>query len=248
MPLELFEQEYFCSFDRGLEGSIYGRYVDAARREGRICDVPWDPNLLTYVALDIGISKGNDTALIFFQTANNGSVMRIIDAYSNTDLGLDHYVKVIQDKKYKYGNPGFYAPADLRVREWGNGGVTRWERANQLGINMYVLPQIPLQDGIDLVYTTFGRMWFDQTKCRGLISALENYRRQYDSVRQVHSAKPLHTQASNLCDALRYGCMALPHTQQGMSGDEFTRIRNQMMRGQQQDVPRFFDDRYDRLR
>ena len=43
MSDEAYKQEYECDFNAAPSGKYYQRYVDDARREGRICSVPYDP-------------------------------------------------------------------------------------------------------------------------------------------------------------------------------------------------------------
>lgn len=246
MPESLFEQEFFCSFDRGcLEGSIYGRCINEARSEGRICDVPWNKNLLVYCSMDLGFR--DDTTIVWYQSINNGNTIHVIDCYSNHGQGLEFYANHIKSKPYTLG--GIFCPHDMAVHEFGGGGISRYERAHELGLEVQILPQSPLQEGIDLVYTTFNRIYIDQTKCRSLIDALENYKRSWDEQRQVFSLKPVHNYASHYADAFRLMVQSLPRAKKGMTGDEITRLRQQMMSGQTIDVPPIFrgDTPYDRF-
>ena len=236
MSEELYAQEYECDYSRGVDGSFYGKNLEALRQNGQITSVSWDPGLLVHTAMDIGVHDA--TTIIWFQVVGDGTVIRIIDCYSNHSLGLDHYAKILQDKPYRMGK--MFAPHDLAVREWGGGAVTRYEKARQLGIDFTILEQIGVQDGIENVWTHFPKFWIDEGKCRSLINALENYRREWDEERQIHKDKPLHTWASNYADALRYLCMSLHKTKKGMTAEEFDRKRAEALYGNS-GLPRFFD-------
>lgn len=239
----LYLQEYEVSFERGISGSWYGTYLDEIKLKGQITSVPWEPGLLVYVALDIGVNDA--TTLIFWQSAGENTVIRIIDCYSNNNLGLDHYAKIIQDKPYKYG--GMYAPSDIKVREWGGGAVTRFEKARQLGINFTLVDQVPIIDGIENVWTHFRKFWIDQDKCRSLVNALENYRKEWDEAKQMYLPKPVKSWANHYADCLRYMCLALHKTRRGMDPHEFERKRAEALYGTP-DLPRFFDPRYNNMR
>lgn len=221
MSPELFAQEYECSFDRGVDGSYYGKYLQRAKEEGRITHVSHDPGMLTHVAIDIGVNDA--TTMIWFQTTGDATVIRIIDCYRNTGLGLDHYVHVLNEKGYNYGK--YFAPHDLMVREWGGGAITRYEKARQLGINFTVLDQITVADGIENVWTHFPKMWIDSTKCKSLINALENYRREFDIDKNVYKNKPIHDIHSDYADSMRYLCQSLYKTKKGLTSEEFDRKR-----------------------
>jgi phage terminase large subunit len=198
----LAKQEWWCSFDRGIEGSFYGAYLDKARLQNRIGHVPHEPGLLVYTSWDIGVRDA--TTIIWYQIA--GQTIRIINCYSNHSLGLDHYIEKIfeEQKKYGYKYSKHFAPADIRVREFGAGAITRFEQARQLGIIFTVLEQIGLQEGINNVWMNFHKFYLDDVMCKTLIDALENYRREWDEQRKVHNPKPLHNWASNYADSLRY--------------------------------------------
>lgn len=241
----LYLQEYECSFERGISGNFYGTYLDSIRSSGQIGPVAWEPGLLTYSAWDIGINDA--TSIIFWQQTGDGTIIRIIDYLSNTGVGLDWYAKRLQDKPYRYG--GHFAPFDIRVREWGGGGVTRFEKAQQLGIEFTVLEQLGVIEGIENVWTHFNKFWIDETKCRSLINAIENYRREWDDVKQIYSNKPLHNWSSNGCDALRYMCQAIHKTKRGLTSEEFERKRNEALYGNS-GIPRQFQQNpyWDNLR
>ena len=242
----LFLQEFECNFERGISGSYYGTYLDSLKLKGQIGHVPWEPGLLVYTAWDIGVNDA--TTIIFYNVVGDGSVIRIIDCYSNTGMGLDHYAKILQDKPYKYGK--HFSPADIKVREWGGGAVTRYEKARQLGLDFTLVDQIGVIDGIENVWTHFNKFWIDAEKCRSLIDALENYRKEWDDVKQTYKNKPIHNWASNYADSLRYLCVSLHKTKRGMTSEEFDRKKAQALYGNQGNLPHLFrnDPRYDRQR
>lgn len=238
----LYLQEYEVSFERGIEGSFFGRHLDKLRLSGQIGHVPWNPGLLCYTSWDIGVN--DPTTIVFFQVANNTNVVSIIDCYSNNGLGLDHYAKVIQDKPYRYG--AHYAPHDIKVREVGNQAITRFHMAERLGINFICLDQMPLLDSIEKVWMDFSKFWIDEIKCKSLIDALENYRKEWNEVEQRYNPKPVKSWANHYSDAVRYMCQALPELGPSLTSDEFLRQKHLALYGDS-DLPRVFrrDPRYD---
>lgn len=204
----LAKQEYFCDWNRGASGAFYSSFLDKARLQGRIGHVPHEPGLLTYVSLDIGVSDA--TSLIWFQVA--GQTVRIIHCYSNHSVGLDHYIHILDEYQKTYGMKyaKFYAPFDIKVREWGAGAITRYEQARQLGITFTPLEQLGLHEGINNCWMNFHKLYFDETNCASLLHALENYRREWDEVRKVHKDKPIHNYTSHYADAFRYLVQSLP--------------------------------------
>lgn len=208
MSEELWLQEWFTSFERGCEGSYYSSYLDKIRSRNQVGIVDWDPSLPTFCCWDIGVHDA--TCIIFFQIAQHGNVIRIIDCYSNSNVGLDHYAKIIKEKPYVYGNPAHLGPADLAVREWAFGAVTRIDKARQLGIDFQIVPRLSIDDGIEAVWTAFNRIWIDEKKCAPLLVALENYRREWDEKNNCYKNHAVHDNNSHWADALRYGILGLP--------------------------------------
>lgn len=192
MSDDLIQQEYYCSFDLGVEGSYYGKYLDRMRVQNRITDVAWENSAKVHTAWDLGMR--DSTTIIFFQTI--GTSLRIIDTYENAGHGLDHYIKVLQQKPYSYGK--HIAPHDIQVRELGT-GMSRLEKARQLGISFIVAPNLSIEDGIEAVRSATAKMWIDIVNCKNLIKALENYRHEYDSKKKIYKNNPLHDFSSHFC-------------------------------------------------
>lgn len=238
MSPELFAQEYLCSFDRGIDGAIFGKALNSLRLNGHITSVQWEPGLLVHTAWDLGLSKGNETTIIFFQIVGDGTVIRIIDCYSSNNLGLDVYVAKLQEKPYKYGI--HLGPHDLMVREWGAGAVTRYEKARNLDITYTVLPQTLLSDQVENALTHFPKVWIDAVKCKSLIDALENYYREWDEQRQVYKPKPVHNWASNYASAFMGMFLGLHHCMTNKGADEYDKIRNEALYGKFSNLPRVF--------
>lgn len=236
MSRDLALQEYWTSFDLGVEGAYYSRYLDDMRRKGQITEVAWEPAHKVHTAWDLGIR--DETSIIFFQTI--GTSVRIIDAYKNTDVGLEHYAKYLQSKPYTYGK--HIAPHDIKVRELGT-GMSRLEKARQLGISFMVAPGLSIEDGIEAVRSTLPKIWIDQTNAKMVVDALENYRKEFDSKNNVYKPRPLHNQHSHMADSCRYLCISLSKTRDGMTQEDIDKIKQEALYGDQQRLPDIFQDR-----
>lgn len=235
MSEDLIQQEYYTSFDMGVEGSYYSRYLDRMRLKGQIGIVPWEPSYAVHVCFDIGVRDA--TTLIFYQTI--GQTVRLIDCYSNEKHGLEHYISVIKQKPYVYGK--YIAPFDIQVKEWGS-GMTRIEKAKQLGIPFTVAPNLTIEDGIEAVRSTFSKMWIDENECKPLLQALESYRQEYDTKKKLYKSHPLHDWSSHFADCLRYLCISLPKTRDGLSADELDKRYLEAMYGVHSNMPAIFRD------
>lgn len=235
MSDDLIQQEYYCSFSLGVEGSYYSKYLDRMRLNHQIADVPWENGFPVHTAWDLGVR--DSTTIIFFQVI--GQTVRVIDCYDNSKYGLDHYAKIMEQKPYSYGK--HIAPHDIKVKEFGT-GVTRLEKARQLGIRFVVAPHLSIEDGIEAVRSRLSRMWIDQRSCARLIKALESYRQEFDNKKKVYKSKPLHDFSSHFADAMRYLCISLPKTRDGLSAEELDKRYRETVYGT--DIPDMFHDRF----
>lgn len=194
---EHMQQEYYCSFNRGIEGSYYGRIIEKSREEKRICNVPYEPRSPVHTAFDLGF--GDSTSITFWQEI--GGELRIIDFYENHGENLAHYVKKLQEKPYVYGT--HYFPHD-----GGSGslqtGRTMQDIAWELGLKTTVLErEKDVQVGIEAVRTMLSMCYIDQTKCAYLIKCLENYHKKYNEKTQSYSETPYHDWTSHSADSVR---------------------------------------------
>lgn len=192
-----YDAEYMCSFDSPVIGSYYGQQMRRAEREGRVTSVPYDEAVLVNTYWDLGV--GDSMAIWFLQTV--GKELHLIDYYENSGEGLGHYISQLKQRQYNYGE--HWAPHDIKARELST-GKTRLERAREMGINFREVANIPRDDGIDKARSIISRCWFDKEKCAEGISALKNYRKEYDEKKKKYKDTPLHDWASDGADAFRY--------------------------------------------
>lgn len=204
---DMIEQEYYCSFNAGTEGSFYFRYVNKMLLEGRIGTVPFEPSFPVHTAWDLGYR--DLTVIIFYQCI--GAIVRIIRVYSNNFQGMEHYANILYSyaDKYGYQYGKHWAPHDIAVHDYGT-GQSRIEKAKNLGIKFQVhrdkvnnmvssLPKLSVEDGIEAVRSAFPKLWIDENNCSQLIKALELYRREWDPKRKVYKEEPLHDIHSHYC-------------------------------------------------
>ena len=197
MSQDEYDQEYECSFEASVKGAVFARELISARQDGRITTVPYDPQLPVDTAWDLGV--GDATAIWFSQSSPGGEV-RLIDYYEASGEGLAHYVKVLRDRPYVYGQ--HVGPHDIEVRELGT-GHSRIEMARSLGLNFIVCPKLSLEDGIAAVRALLPRCWFDHVKAQPGVEALQHYRWDYNTRIHEFKSMPVHDWASHGADAFR---------------------------------------------
>lgn len=197
MDSDQFAQEYECSWSAAIHGAYYAKLLQDAEAEKRITILPVDPALKVHTAWDLGVRDA--TAIWFAQV--RGPEFRLVDYYENSGVGLEHYAKVLQDKRYLYGE--HYAPPDIKVVELGS-GKSRLEIGAALGIKFTVAESTSLADGIQAVRSMLPMSWIDKDRCKRGLECLANYRQEWDDRRQAFRGNPLHDWSSHAADALRY--------------------------------------------
>ena len=194
---EEYEQEFECSFEAALIGAYYGPLIQDATNEKRICSVPYDPVTPVHTSWDLGVD--DSTCIWFFQLIPGGEI-HFIDYHENNGHGIDHYVRVLKDKPYVYGQ--HLAPHDAEARNISSGKSCA-EIAKSLGIAFDVVPRGDVMNGIQSARAILPRCYFDETKCDPGIQALKAYRKEYSEKLATYRDCPLHDWASHGADGFR---------------------------------------------
>jgi phage terminase large subunit len=201
MPEELIEQEFYCSFTSGVPGAYYAKQLKQAYDEKRIFDFPIEKSLPVFTWCDIGV--GDSTSIILVQPFRNE--LRLIASYENCGEGMEHYVNWLNEFAIKNGikYARHFAPHDMAVREFST-GKSRQEAALKLGIRFEIVPNIPIDDGIQAVRNIFPRLYIHQTNNKHWLACIQNYQKVFNDKHRIFSTKPLHDWSSHMADATRY--------------------------------------------
>ena len=196
-----FEQEYEVSFNAAILGAFYAREMVAVRKEGRIDEIEAMPGRPVHRAWDIGVK--DDTSIWWFQVV--GTQVFILDCYSQSGVGVDHYAEIVHKRNDEYGwKSGIdFVPHDAKIKEWGS-GRTRVETMKMLGLNPQLCVNATKMDGINAARQTLARCVFHPRTEEQGISALEQYRREWDDDKKTFKISEVHDWASHLADAFRY--------------------------------------------
>lgn len=206
-PEDFIRQEYYCDFTRGAEGSYYGKLIQDARNDDRITTLAISKDLPCHTSWDIGI--GDSSAIWIFQTLANGR-LNFLHYYENTNEGLDHYLRYLDNWKAKngiiYGT--HYVPHDMQNREFTS-GVDRLTTARNLGYNMQIVPRKSLEEGIQAVRSLLPHCSFNEKECKKGIQCIDFYRKKWNDSLKVYYDEPLHDQWSHGADAFRMAAIGV---------------------------------------
>lgn len=194
------------AFQQSVEGAYYAKQFHWLYSQKRIGVIPDNAHLPVHTFWDIGV--GDSTAIWFVREV--GNEFHVIDYYENSGEGLRHYMKILKDKGYTYGE--HWGPHDIENREFGSDAKSRKELAKEgyeidgqrYSIKFNVVPRESVDTGIEAVREILPMCVFDEAKCEEGINALEGYRKEWDEKRGCWKDKPLHDWTSHGSDGFRY--------------------------------------------
>ncbi|EOI7482076.1 terminase [Yersinia enterocolitica] len=198
------------AFQQSVEGAYYAKQFRWLYTNKRICKLPDNSHLPVHTFWDIGV--GDSTAIWFVREV--GEEFHIIDYYENSGEGLRHYMKVLKDRGYTYGD--HWGPHDIENREFGSDAKSRKELAREgyeidgqiYSMTFKVVPKTGVDTGIESVREILPKCVFDDEKCAEGITHLEGYRKEWDDKRGCWKDKPLHDHTSHGSDGFRYFAVA----------------------------------------
>lgn len=196
------------AFAQSIEGAYYAKQFGFLYANNRIADLPDNDHLPIDTYWDLGVS---DSTTIWF-IRQVGDEYHVVDYYENSGEGLNHYLKVLKDKGYKYGR--HVAPHDIDNRQLGaNRAKTLRELARdgyeidgeRYSVSFDVVPRTTnVNEDIEKVRQILPKCAFDAIKCEQGIKALESYRKEWNDKLGVWRDRPLHDWSSHGADAFRY--------------------------------------------
>lgn len=220
-------QEFECSFDAAIPGSVYGKWIAEADGAGRISDkIEHDPDYPVYTAWDLG--WGDSTVIWFYQ---QGPKQLLFIDYHETN-GMDTHQccellfgrKIIIDyinpetkeveewhwgdwipelehrKNYNY-NDFHFVPHDAGNKVQQAGGRSIVEQALKFGVRMSIIPATSESNEVEAGRSTLPVCWFNSIKCARGIESLRNWHFPYDEELRMFRIKARHDWSSHACKA-----------------------------------------------
>ncbi len=196
MADEDYQAQYECSFAASVVGSYWGKQLQIAKDEGRICAVPYQPEVGVDTWWDLGVDN-----MAVWCTQDIGRELHVIDYLEGEGEGMPAYARALHARGYVYRSHN--APHDAQGREIGT-GKSRIETAAALGLTFTLVPNLDVGDGIDAARSFLNRCWFDAAKTEAGRLALASYRKQWDERRKTFFNQPRKDWSTHGADAFRY--------------------------------------------
>lgn len=214
------EQEYPSTeeeaFNRKVAGSIYGKWLDRARADGRVVDYAPDPKAPFHVFMDIGgAGTGADsTSLWFVQFV--GREINVFDWYETEGSTLSEDMEVTREWEvaHKRRITALYMPHDAEQHQKESGSTLADAARKAMTCEVVVVPRIPrVMLRVDGTRDLFSRFWFHKSNCGRVrqkngvdhcsgLDCVDNYHTKVEEAGKSTRAVPVHDIYSHSCDAL----------------------------------------------
>lgn len=206
MPDELYRQEYECDFSAANVGSILGRYMEEAERDGRIREGPLYDKFGADICVVADIGFKDAAAFWFVQPCRGG--FRVIDHDEESGLDAEEWIDRLKARGWTIGT--VYLPHDARAKTFRSRlTVVDIFLKSGLAASYKMVPHTTIADRVNAARIFARSCEFDRAACaRGLIS-LREWHFKYDDERHAFSAEPEHDQHSHTGDAFSYAAVAL---------------------------------------
>jgi len=201
-----------------VDGAIYPDEVAATLKNGRLCEVPFDPTLAVHTIWDLG---WNDLMAIGVVQVSAGGV-RIIDYIEDSHRTYESYVEELKAKPYAHKYKLAWLPHDGKAKN-PQTGKSPIELLNQLGLDTDYngIPDIGVKAGIEAARQMFPRVYFDKTNCTPLFNRLRRYARVISPTTDTPMA-PKKDENTHGADMFRY--IAVIEKQLNNDTDDMTPI------------------------
>lgn len=161
-----FQLQMECNPNAAMANAIYGAWMEKARAEKRICDLPWEQSVPLDWFADIGHSmRGDDWSWWAIQMMGRDILLQ--QYFANTNKPPSFYAAEIRKRTEASGCPMgvVFLPHDGAHQD--RNGRTARDDLMSAGLNrVKIVDRTPhLWDSINDVRDAFGRFYIDQTRC-----------------------------------------------------------------------------------
>lgn len=205
--------------DYDIEGSYFAELMSDALKEGRCERVNlYDKTELVFTFWDLGV-RGEDSTSIWFVQFIGGQI-NLIDFYSNTGKGMDHYSQILNEKGYSYAE--HWLPHDAAANIQGVIITTRLKILRNLrrGEDVHIVERCGISERHEETRSILEKCWFDE-RCEIGVEALNQYHKEINKAKSTEDElyfldHPAKDKYSHPADA--FGYMAVVYRNQSIDG------------------------------
>lgn len=191
-----------------LEGAIFASELEAAASTGRVGSVPVDSTKPVHTVWDLG--QADSTAIWFVQMV--GREYHLIDFYQAHGEKIAHYVKVLRERGYAYGDT--WVPHDA-AKDVQAAETSILSQLRSHNLRARLVPMVSVAQRIEAGRAIFSRCRFDEIRCAEGMTSLKSYRYELKLDGLSFAKQPLHDWSSHAADAFTYLAVAVREVPQG---------------------------------
>lgn len=221
MPEDFAQQEFWCSFTQGIEGTYVGKQMQELEDNDQIEYLPYDPSYLVDTYWDIGIRK--DSMAVWF-VQQIGQEVRFIDFEEATAKTFTYWARILQEKGYLYRK--HWAPFDIKNREMigkEEAAKSRLAHAKDVGIIFQIAPAASFENGVLTLRGLLGLCRFDEKHCKKGIRHLKLWGKVWDQREQRYLDRERDDEHTHAGSAARVAAICIRQAQ----GYDVTRGREE---------------------
>jgi phage terminase large subunit len=187
---------------QAINGAIFANELQKAAMEQRLTKVPVQSGVPVHTFWDLGMS--DNTAIWFVQII--GMEYRLLDYYEASGERMAHYIEVLAERAYNYGE--HCLPHDADHEQLAAHATIKQQLQNALrdnpalGKTVRIVPRIPKKAlAIDAARSIFDQCIFDKAKTQDGLACLRHYAYAVDADTGRVSKEPKHDAWSHGADA-----------------------------------------------
>jgi len=207
MPDELYRQEYDCDFSAANVGAIFGRYIEQAEKQGRICFVD-RPSVNDEVWVTSDIGYRDKAAFVWWKRMRGGFEIFHYDDGSGMDA--EEWIPRLQKQPRA---DVLILPHDARAKSFASKrSVVETFLADRpwAGCDVRVNEQRKKADSINAGRLMLRRVRISNNEaCKPFLQALRAYHFKYDEETKTFRSEPEHDWSSHPADAYMEGAAKL---------------------------------------
>lgn len=203
MPEELFRQEYECDWSAANVGSILGRYVEQAEKQGRINDVDYDPDGAP-IEISSDIGRRHISAWWFWQPQLGG--FHLIDYDEDSGLDAEEWIERLKARIGPRKLARIWLPHDAKAKTFSAQHSAVEQFLTAFGHDcVAIVPQTKKLHSINAAQIVISKCRFNATKCARGLAALRSWCYEYDHERKQYSKEPVQDWSTDASDAFCEG-------------------------------------------
>lgn len=202
---ETYRQEYDCDFNAANVGAIFGRWMEAAEREGRVTTHMAEPTSFDELVVSSDIGRRDKAAFWWWRPCLGGA--ELVDYDEGSGMDAEEWCERLALKPRAHT---LWLPHDAKVKTFATRkSVVETFLQADVADEVKVNPVSAKKDQINAGRRMLPHVRFHEVKCAEGLSALWDYHYKWDEEQKIFSSEPDHNWASHAADAFMGGAQVL---------------------------------------